>query len=181
MAGELTGYPATERLKDGRQAVVRPIRPDDKERLLAAFRGLTPETVYTRIFTHKSELSAQELARLTEIDFVSEVALVVTLGDGNTETIIASGRYFAFDGDDGRRRAEVAFTVEEDFHGMGIAGMLLRHLAAIARRQGIACLEAEVLPANQAMLRVFARSGLPLSKSVSDTAHVTLYLTDNSD
>lgn len=176
MGPELPGYPVTERLKGGTAVIVRPIRPDDKQRVLAAFRALLPETVYTRVFTHKSDLSPAELARLTEIDFRSEVALVVTRGEGDNETIIGSGRYFAFDGPGGRPHAEVAFVVEEDYQGMGIAGMLLRHLAAIARARGIVCLDAEVLPANKAMLRVFARSGLPLRKSLADTVKVSLSL-----
>jgi GNAT superfamily N-acetyltransferase len=67
--------------------------------------------------------------------------------------------------------------VEEDYHGQGIAGRLLRHLAAVARAQGIARFEASVLPTNKAMLSVFARSGFPMEKRVVDgEARVTLAL-----
>jgi GNAT superfamily N-acetyltransferase len=57
--------------------------------------------------------------------------------------------------------AEVAFTVEENYQALGIAGRLLRQLIEIARSCGIADLEAEVLAGNRAMLHVFERSGLP--------------------
>jgi RimJ/RimL family protein N-acetyltransferase len=75
------------------------------------------------------------------------------------------------------RRAEIAFLVEEDFHGLGIAGRLLKHLAHLAREQGVSQFEAEVLPQNQAMLAVFSRSGLAMQQDTADGAvHVTLSL-----
>ena len=170
-------YQTDEQLRDGQAVVIRAIRPDDKERIKTAFAGLEAETIYTRLFTHKDELTGDDLKRLTEIDFESEVGLVVTCGTGTDEAIIGSGRYFAFDGADGRRLAEVAVVVEEDYQGQGMARMILRHLASIARSQGIACFEAEVLPVNKAMLRVFARSGLPMKQAPDgDVIHVRLSL-----
>jgi GNAT superfamily N-acetyltransferase len=177
MSNNVSDYRADERLKDGRAVAVRAIRADDKERVKAAFQLLDAESIYTRLFAYKEELSEDDLRKLTEVDFTTQVALVVALASGKRETIIAGGRYFAFDGADGRRHAEVAFMVEEDYQGLGIAGMVLRHLAGIARSQGIVCFEAEVLPANRAMLRVFARSGLPMEqRSADDTIQVRMSL-----
>ena len=69
--------------------------------------------------------------------------------------------------------------MEEDFHGQGIAGLLFRHLALIARRQGVPELTAEVLPGNRGMLAVFARSGLPMRQSTEDgVVHVALSLAE---
>jgi GNAT superfamily N-acetyltransferase len=91
--------------------------------------------------------------------------------------VIGSGRYIVGPGEQGRRSAEVAFMVEEDYHGLGIAGRLLGHLAAIARAQGVAALEATVLGGNMAMLAVFARSGLRRRKRPEGgEIHVTLTL-----
>jgi len=73
--------------------------------------------------------------------------------------------------------AEVAFVVEEDYQGRGIAGLLLRALSAIARGRGLKRFEADVLPANGAMLHVFANSGLPMVDSMEDgDIHVSLML-----
>ena len=94
-------------------------------------------------------MSDQELKAATEVDFEKEVALVVTVGDGATETIIGGGRYVVFGAADAERKAEVAFTVEEDYQGQGIAGMPLRHLVSIARQKGVSQFEAEVLPGKQ--------------------------------
>ena len=148
------------RLRDGTEAAIRPIRPDDKERLRTAFRGLEPASIQTRFFHAKKDLSDEELRRLTELDPAKEAALVVTIG----ERIIAVGRYVVT----GERCAEVAFTVEEDFQRNGIAGRLLKDLAVIARERGLARFEAFVLPDNHPMLDVFEHAGLAMKRRYED-------------
>jgi RimJ/RimL family protein N-acetyltransferase len=175
---DAANYNQVETLKNGAVVRVRSIRADDKNRISEAFRNLETESVYTRFFQHKKTLTDAELKTATEVDFENVVALVVTIGEGESETIIGAGRYAAFEDATAQRTAEVAFTVEEDYHGQGMAGLLLRHLTFIAVQKGESQFEAEVLPENKAMLAVFSRSGLPMKKAFgSDAVHVTLSLT----
>jgi RimJ/RimL family protein N-acetyltransferase len=177
MFDDIKNYRAAERLKNGQAVTIRAIRSDDKDKIARAFRNLEQESIYTRLFTHKTELTDGDLKKITEIDFEKEVGLVVTRDIGTEEVIIGSGRYFAYQGDDGRLHAEVAFIVEEDYQGLGMARVILRHLTAIARSRGIACFDAEVLPENKAMLMAFARSGLPMKQDYAgDVVHVRLSL-----
>jgi RimJ/RimL family protein N-acetyltransferase len=151
---------------------IRAIRPDDKTRLVKAFRGLERESVYLRFFSYKKELSQAELRQVTECDGLTEVELVATVGSGEEETIVALGGYV-------RRgaTAEIAFAVEEDFQRRGIARRLLRELTHIARASGIRQFEADVLAGNAPMLNVFRRSGLPmLATHEADVVHATLLL-----
>jgi RimJ/RimL family protein N-acetyltransferase len=171
-------FEATETLKNGVTVKIRAVRPSDKAGIADAFRKLDPESVFTRFFHAKRSLSDQELKEATEVDFEKLVALVVTIESGGQETIIGSGRYVAFDRPTARS-AEVSFVVEEDYHGLGVAGRVLRHLADIAREKGIGQFEAEVLPQNKAMLAVFMRSGLSMTQTqTEDVIHVTLSLTE---
>lgn len=163
-------YRAIERLRDGTAVTIRAIRADDKARVLKAFRALERQSVYTRFFTAKSELTADDLRRLTEVDQERDVALVATIGP--EEVLIAGGRYLS----DGTS-AEIAFTVEEDYQRQGLASRLLRHLAHIARANGIRQFEAYVLAENASMLGVFRRSGLPTRQArVEGQWRVTLEL-----
>lgn len=174
---DIRNFSAQETLRDGARVTVRAVRPDDKDKIVAAFRALEPETVYARFFQHKSGLTADELRGATELDFEDDVALVTTLGQGDRETVIGGGRFNAFEEADGRRSAEVAFTVEEDYQGQGIASSLLRHLTRIGRERGIIRFRADVLADNDAMLAVFERSGLPMSVSRDgNVLHITLDL-----
>lgn len=173
-------YDQIATLRNGMKVRVRSIRPDDKDKLVKAFKNLDPESVYTRFFYHKKMLTDAELRAATEIDFESAVALVVTTGDGEQETIIGAGRYAVIDESGPARSAEVAFTVEEDYHRQGIARILMQHLAIIASEKGLSCFVAEVLPENRGMLAVFSRSGLPMkTERGGDAVHVTLSLTED--
>jgi GNAT superfamily N-acetyltransferase len=140
-----------------------------------AYGRLSPEAIYLRLFAPKKDLSEAELARLIEVDFEREVALVATIGAGPQESVIGGGRYVC--ADESRQSAEVAFTVDGGYRGQGIASRLLQHLAAIARGRGITRFEAEVLAENRPMLAVFARSGLPLERRrEGGVVHVELTL-----
>ena len=151
-------------LRDGTPVTIRVMRPDDKERLVAAFGKLDSMSIYTRFFSFRKELPERALERIAAIDFVRIAGLVATLGAGNEETIIGSATYVVGDSADGVRAAEVAFTIEEDYQGQGLARRLLGALTTIARRHGIRRFTAEVLADNAAMLAVFAHSGAPMRR-----------------
>src|SRR4029453_11639234 len=111
--GRLAGLPARAVLRDGTTVCVRAIRADDKERLQVAFARLSPRSVYHRFFHPVNELTADELRRLTEIDFRDHVGIVLTVGAGSDERLIAVGRYVRVVS--GAELAEVAFTVADDY------------------------------------------------------------------
>lgn len=174
-------YSLGDFLKDGTRVTIRAIRPDDRNRLVEAFRLLEKDSIYTRFFSQRNDLSDAEIDRAVNVDFMGEVALVVTTETARGETIIASGRYIAIGGTNTERSAEVAFVVEEDYQGRGIASRLLSHLAALAREQNLTQFEADVLSKNSPMLAVFRRCGLPMrQRREGGVIHLTLALdTDN--
>lgn len=174
---DLRDFSTTEQLRNGLSVTLRAVRPDDKARLVAAFRELEPESIYTRYFHHKKSLTPDDLKDMTEVDFINEIIFVVTISRSGEEIIIGRTRYDAYQAEDGASVAEIAFTVEEDYHGLGIASRLLRHLIRIGRERGLARFQADVLPTNRGMLAVFAKSGLPMKiEQEEDTLHVTLSL-----
>lgn len=170
-------YRAPATLNGGTAVTVRALRADDRERIARAVRGLDRDSIYFRLFSYRRELTEAGLDRIMRFDPDLEVALVATTGAVGGEKIIAGGRYVVDDPAAASRSAEVAFTVEEDWHGKGLASLLLRHLAPIAREHGIATFTGTVLAENRAMLRVFERSGLaPHTRRDGGTMHVTLDL-----
>jgi len=170
-------FETNETLKNGVTVRIRAIRPADKAAVVEAFGRLDPESVYTRFFQTKPSLSNAEVKAATEVDFENVVALVVTTDSGGREVIIGGGRYVIIDRSRAQPSAEIAFLIEEDFHGQGIAGHILKHLVHIGREKGVSQFEAEVLAQNKAMLAVFSRSGLPMKQSLAGgTIQVTLSL-----
>jgi RimJ/RimL family protein N-acetyltransferase len=163
-------------LKSGLAVTIRHLRPDDREAIARAAAALDAETIYMRLFAYRPVTPAA-IDRIMHVDPAHEVALVVVVGTPPAHRIIGSCRLVELEPRDGRRSAEVAFTVEEDYHGQGIAGLLLGHLADIARARGLDEIVAEVLAANRPMQRVFERSGLPMHRQrEEDVVHISLQL-----
>ncbi len=159
---EPLNYVADGVLRDGSLIHVRAIRPDDKLRLLEHFAGLSAKTRYFRFFGYKRELTEEDLARFTELDFVRHVGLAATLWRNGRERFIGVGRYIRTDDP---RRAEMALAVLDEYQGAGIGPFLVRHLARIANESGITRFEADVRGDNSRMLAVLRKSGCILSHS----------------
>lgn len=148
-------------LRDGSTAHLRPIGPSDAEALQRFHTGQSETSIYLRFFTFKSKLTARELARFTQVDHVNRVAMIVLRGN----QIIGVGRY---DRLDDPAEAEVAFNIADNTQGKGAGSILLEHLAAAARENGIERFSAEVLPENRKMLTVFAEAGYEVKRKFDD-------------
>jgi GNAT superfamily N-acetyltransferase len=166
-------YSAIETLRDGRQVVVRALRPEDRAGLLAAVDRTSDQSLYRRFFAFKRGFTEQEVDFYLNVDFVSHVALVAVLEEDRQPMIVGGARYVV--GPPGQ--AEIAFAVDDVHQGKGIGPTLMRHLALIARQAGLTELVADVLPDNSAMLKVFAVSGLGITtRREPDANHVMLRL-----
>ena len=156
------GYPsrweADVVLADGATVHLRPIKPSDGPGISALHSRLTPETVYFRFFSLLPRLSPKMLDRFVNVDYVDRLALVAELGD----RLIAVARYDRLDDrlvvGEGPE-AEVAFVVDDAHQGRGVGTILLEHLAAAAKANGIARFVADTLPQNSRMLRMFHEAG----------------------
>ena len=92
-------------LRNGTPVTIRVMRPDDRERIVAAFRKLDASTIYTRFFSYRKEIPASTLDRIEAIDFVQLAGLVATVGSGADETVIGSATYVAIPSVDGAKVA----------------------------------------------------------------------------
>ena len=162
-------------LADGSTVHVRPINPDDADRVVALHSRFSERTRYLRYFSPYPRIPARDLARFVTVDHHDREALVVSLGDD----LIAIGRYERLG--DASPDAEVAFVVEDAHQRRGIGSMLLEHLADAARAVGITRFVAEVLPQNAAMQSVFAKIGFQLSREYADgVMHLTFPIAPTS-
>lgn len=175
---DMVNYTSTENLRNGRSVTIRAIRPDDKGLLIDALSKVSPQSLYLRLFSGKRKFSDDEMNQITAVDFVEVVALVAVLDEDGLDKIVGGGRYIRVGPSGTGQSAEVAFLIDDAYQGLGIGSRIFKHLVEIARDSGITHCEAEVLPSNAAMLRLFARSGLPVGKTMtSDSVHVTIQLT----
>src|SRR5512139_1621109 len=121
---------------------------------------------------HLKRIPRKQLQNFVYVDHRNEVAIVGTVPEAHGEEIIAIGRYYL---DEKSNRAEVAFTVRDEWQGRGIGHALFNHLVTIAKRAGIAGFTAEVLHENRRMQAVFNHSGLKVqSRSEEDLVSFTM-------
>lgn len=171
----LDRWASTVVLGDGDTALIRPITPADRDELRSFHERQSSESKYRRYFSAKPSLSEAELDRFTNVDFVDRVALVVEWNGA----FIGWASYEKWPN---RDDAEAAFMVDDGHQGKGIATLLLEHLAAIARSNGITRFTAEVLAENRAMMTVFVRAGWPLQRRFdSGVIDLDFDLTDTAE
>jgi acyl-CoA synthetase (NDP forming)/GNAT superfamily N-acetyltransferase len=173
-----TSYPADWEtdvvLADGSTAHIRPITPDDADRLVAFYDRVSDESKYYRFFAPYPKLTERDVERFTHVDYVDRNALIVLRGDD----MVAVGRYDKVTD----RVAEVAFLVEDTQHGLGVGSVLLEHLAQVARERGFTHFVADVLPQNTRMIRVFKDAGYTVARSYDEgVVHLEFEITPTVD
>jgi acyl-CoA synthetase (NDP forming)/RimJ/RimL family protein N-acetyltransferase len=176
--GPVAPYPAHWEadvvLSDGATAHLRPIRPDDADRLVEFYGRVSDDSKYFRFFAPYPTLSPRDVETFTQVDHTDRVALIVLIGD----EMIAVGRYERIDAG----QAEVAFLVEDDHQGRGVGSVLLEHLAQAARERGIGRFVAEVLPHNHKMITVFSEAGYTIASRLTDgIVHVEFEIRPTDD
>lgn len=146
-------------LPDGRVITIRPIRPDDGERLQATHEGLSPLTRYRRFLSAKPYLTTADATYLSVIDGCDHYALVATHApsDDAQEAIIGVARFVREPAD--AHAAEFAIVVADTWQGQGVGRELLGRLVDAAVTRGVQRFKATMLADNLAIQR--------LSESVS--------------
>ncbi len=143
-------------LRDGQRVDVRPIRPDDEERIVDFHNDLSERSVYLRymqVLKFEERISHERLARVCFNDYDRELALVAVEGG----KILGVGRMQR--NPLRREEAEVAFLVRDSAQGRGIGQALVGELIGAARAEGLKRLTAELLSDNGPMRRLLEKQG----------------------
>ncbi len=155
---------------DGKGTTIffRPVRATDERAIQELVYGLPPQDVYTRFFQSLKSFSHKVAMPLAAIDYTDRMAIAGVIGRDEPEgreQIVAIGRYIR---DPRSGYAEVAFTIHHEWQGRGIGTFLLKYLIRIAVEKKIAGFTADVLATNEPMMKVFSRSGHPLTTRLDE-------------
>ena len=159
----------------GETLLLRPLKPEDAQAHVAFFNALDAEDVRYRMFIRMRELPPAQLARLTQIDYDREMALIATRhgADGSEETM-AVARVIA---DPDNIQAEFAIIVRSDIKGGGLGPILMRKLIAYCRARGTQEIIGEALPQNTRVLHMVRKLGFEVRPIAgADTLHLRLDL-----
>ncbi len=159
-------------LADGTVGRLRSVTVADRDDVAGLHEGLSPENLRLRFF------SVNRAAAPTYVDHVMascEGGAVLALGLWRRGLLVGVATAESCGADS----AEIAFVVSDAAHGLGIATLLLEHLAAAARVVGIRHFTAEVLADNGPMLQVMRDAGFTVTRRSAQG--VVTILMDTSD
>jgi GNAT superfamily N-acetyltransferase len=159
-------------LPNGTVVSLRPLGPDDRERLAVGFERLSAESRYRRFMTPTPRLSAGELDYFSEIDYRNHFAwgVQVVKPDGLDGAGVARFVRLADQGD----AADTAYTVLDEYQGIGIGQVLFRALAIAGHVNDVRQFHFDVLSDNRPMLRVLEKFGVPVDSVSAGIVHAVL-------
>jgi len=161
-------YPAnieTKQKFDGVPVRFRPIKPSDEEEMRRLFYRFSDEAVYYRYFTPLKTMTHSKMQEYVNVNYSHVMSIVGVVDEHQKGRIIAEARYVK---DPHRPYGDVAFVVDEEFQGHGIATYTYKMLMRLAKERGLHGFTADVLPANKPMMRVFEKGSSEVKATLED-------------
>jgi acyl-CoA synthetase (NDP forming)/GNAT superfamily N-acetyltransferase len=155
-------------LADGTVGVIRAVRAGDRPGLEDLHEQASDTSLRMRFFATSRRAGHDYVAHLFEGGGAETVASLVATVHDRVVALATAERV-------GADVAEVAFLVADALRGRGLGSLLLEHLAAAARDQGVRRFVAEVLLENAGMLHVFLDAGFEVTRHTEHgTVHVEM-------
>ncbi|HET8818533.1 MAG TPA: GNAT family N-acetyltransferase [Xanthomonadaceae bacterium] len=162
------------RLRDGRELLIRPVRPDDAGPLREGFALLQPDEVRHRFLRQQADLSAQQADRLCRPDPRNEFALVAAEplppGEALVGAVARAARI------ENSKDAEFSILVSHFIAGQGLGRHLMRRIVRWARGKKFERLRGDVLADNAPMLALADSLGFKRTDGAGDPNLVRVVL-----
>lgn len=158
-------------LSDGTTVRIRSARPEDRERVLRLFTGMSPENLRLRFFTVGARSAEAAAERISSAGDHALLALV-------EDQVTGTAEFHRSPTDPST--ADLGLAVADAWHGRGIGTLLLEHLAHAARTAGIRSFTADALTENHLMLKVISDLGLRTARRFDGPeVHCTIELDED--
>ncbi|MBU0991816.1 MAG: GNAT family N-acetyltransferase [Proteobacteria bacterium] len=155
----------------------RAIKPSDEEGMRRLFYRFSDEAVYYRYFTPVKTMPHSKMQEYVNINYKQVMSIIGILDD--QDLIIAEARYIKHPD---KPFADIAFVVDEEYNGSGIATFMFKKLIQIAKDAGLKGFTADVLSSNIGMMRVFEKGGLTIKSKLEYGAYeLTIPFDTNTD
>lgn len=162
------------RLRDGRELLVRPVRPDDAGPLREGFALLQPDEVRHRFLQRQDELTPQQADRFCRPDPRNEFALVAAEPLPPGEALVGAVARAARIAN--TKDAEFSILVSHFIAGQGLGRHLMRRIVRWARGKRFEHLRGDVLADNLPMLALADSLGFKRTDGAGDPNLVRVVL-----
>jgi len=152
----------TARMRDGREILLRPIRPEDEPAHHALIARMSAEDLRLRFFSYVRELRHAQMARLTQVDYDREMAFIATALDENGQPETLGVVRTVTDPDN--LEAEFAVLVRSDLKGQGLGHLLMNKIIDYSRANDTGAITGLILASNEGMLALARRLGFAMKR-----------------
>jgi len=166
-------YETLWRLRDGREVLLRPIKPEDEPLWLEMFQNFSEESIRYRFFQIIKDTPHEVRVRYCNIDYDREIAIVAELTEGGRRKILGVVRVSL---EPDRKNGEIAFIIADPWQGLGLGTKMVDHAIEICKDMGIETIYAIMLPDNVRALNLVKKMGFTLRYMEDDTTKGTLNL-----
>lgn len=153
----------------GQELLLRPVRPEDGQRLAAFYGACPPEDMRLRFFMSRREVPPSELARYCQIDYEREMTFVALAGDAIAGEVRAVC-------DPDNRQAEFAILVASGWQNRGLGRRLLDRMLRYLRARGTAQVVGQSLPENTGMVSLARHAGFETEERPDGVVDLSLAL-----
>jgi acetyltransferase len=168
--------PTLVRMKDGREALVRPATPEDRIGLEQMFHACSSETLFTRFLSPGLGVPLRYLNRLMDHQPPARIALIAEDEEDGEKRVVALLNFVLTEPP---QKAEIAIVVVDSRQNRGLGNGMLQCLLDAARQSGIRQIIADIDAGNRRVFHLIQRSKLPARMTIDQgVAHVELELRD---
>ena len=146
-------------LKNGREVLLRPIKPEDEPLWLEMFQSFSDESIRYRFFQILKDTPHEVRVRYCNIDYDREIAIVAELTEENRKRILGVGRLSI---DPSGKSGELAFIIGDQWQGLGLGTKIVDYVIEIAKEMKIETIYAIMLPDNYRALNLTKKMGFKL-------------------
>ena len=166
-----TRYVSQWHFEDGRQVLLRPVKPEDEPLEHDLLSSLSEATMRARFFSIIKDISHEMLIRYCNIDYDREMAIVAEVRENEKRKMIGIARLIV---DRQFKSGEFAVLVHDDYQGKGLGLKLVDVLIGIAEDKGLGGIYGEILTENEKMIAVCRKLGFTIERSDEEVTRVNL-------
>lgn len=156
-------------MRSGRSLYIRPIMAEDEPKLRNFHDKLSDNSLKNRFFVLRRNLSHDDFAKLTQIDYVREMAFLGLVEEESQLNIAGVVRCFI---DPDAIQAEYSLVIRDDLQKLGIGSLLLTKMIDYLTLRGVMTLKGDILLTNKPMIRLARKLGFMCEFSNKD--HVAI-------
>ena len=159
-------YVRTLTLMDGKEILLRPIKPEDEPLWLEMIGNCSKESLYSR-FRYFFQWQSHEVAtRYCYIDYDREIAIVAEVQEGNQRKLVGVGRLIA---DPDHETVEYAILIIDTYQQKDLGNIITDFCMEIARKWNLKKIVAQTTTDNKRMISVFKKRGFSVHTETSDS------------